>query len=923
MAGSRIAGITIEINGNTTKLQDSLKDVNKSLKQTQSDLRDVNKLLKLDPKNTELLQQKQGLLSKAIADTKTKLEQEKEALEQLKKSDATGKTKEQQERLTREIIETEKSLEKLESEYKEFGKTGTAANKSVKDTLTEVGSNLKSAGDKMKNVGTTLSTHVTAPILGIGTASMAAFNKVDSALDIVTTKTGATGKALEDLHNTVREIGRTSPFDFEAIGTAVGEVNTRFGTTGEKLEDLSRQFLKFAKVNSVDVNESIDSVQKAMDAFGLSADEAGAFLDTLNKVGQDTGVNVLNLASSLTTNATALQGMGMNAADAATLLGELEKSGVDASAVMTGFSKVQQKAMKEGITMQDAFRKALSSSQGAIDYFGAKAGPKLYNAFKNGTLSADMFTGGVHNLNDALGNLDTTYENTKSIQDGLAEAMNNLQDTGYELGKTIGEVLGPVLKELNEILKSFNEWFRSLDDETRQMIVKCAAIIAAVGPVIVVLGSVVSAIGSIVGGIGSLIGFGGKAVAFFTSTSAAASGTAAATTAATTATTGMSAALAGISSVALPAVAALGGVSAAVYQVGKHWDELKTTFQVFADYMHANINMVVNLCKMWALQAKQYFQQAAQNIISATQQGMNDFKERFANGLSVAKSTVQIFGTSARALINETMSNISSRVSGAMTNVKNSIQTGFNSAVSTVSSSMSSLKTTIQNGFSSAVQSAQSNMNSFRDNLSSAWSSIKSNTSGAIENIKGSITSNFASAMDTAKSKMSALQSSSQSIWSSISNSISSAINSIKQAVSNTVLKFGSVVIPTFSWSGKNDASKGTTASMNVGSKTVNYASAMMGGVILDNPTIFGMMNNSMLRAGEAGSEVVVGTNSLMSMIRQNTNNTALVAEVGAIKAILANYIPAIADSDVVLDTGKLVGALTPSINRSLGLKMR
>jgi phage-related protein len=258
-----------------------------------------------------------------------------------------------------------------------------------------------------------------------------------------------------------------------------------------------------------------------------------------------------------------------------------------------------------------------------------------------------------------------------------------------------------------------------------------------------------------------------------------------------------------------------------------------------------------------------------------------------------------------------------------MTNVKNSIQTGFNSAVSTVSSSMSSLKTTIQNGFSSAVQSAQSNMNSFRDNLSSAWSSIKSNTSGAIENIKGSITSNFASAMDTAKSKMSALQSSSQSIWSSISNSISSAINSIKQAVSNTVLKFGSVVIPTFSWSGKNDSTKGTTASMNVGSKTVNYASAMMDGVILDNPTIFGMMNNSMLRAGEAGSEVVVGTNSLMSMIRQNMNNTALVNEVGAIKAILANYIPAIADSDVVLDTGKLVGALTPSINRSLGLKMR
>jgi phage-related minor tail protein len=120
MAGSRIAGITIEIGGNTTKLQDSLKDVNKSLKETYSQLRDVNKLLKLDPKNTELLRQKQELLSKAIADTKTKLDKEKQALEQLKNSDGAEKTKQQQEALTREIIATEQQLESLEKEYKEF-----------------------------------------------------------------------------------------------------------------------------------------------------------------------------------------------------------------------------------------------------------------------------------------------------------------------------------------------------------------------------------------------------------------------------------------------------------------------------------------------------------------------------------------------------------------------------------------------------------------------------------------------------------------------------------------------------------------------------------------------------------------------------------------------------------------------------------
>ena len=62
MAGSRIKGITVEIGGDTTKLQTALKGVNSEIKNTQSQLKDVEKLLKLDPGNTELLAQKQKLL---------------------------------------------------------------------------------------------------------------------------------------------------------------------------------------------------------------------------------------------------------------------------------------------------------------------------------------------------------------------------------------------------------------------------------------------------------------------------------------------------------------------------------------------------------------------------------------------------------------------------------------------------------------------------------------------------------------------------------------------------------------------------------------------------------------------------------------------------------------------------------------------
>ena len=67
---NRIAGITVEIGGDTTKLSTALKSVNSEIKSTQSQLRDVNKLLKLDPGNTELITQKHKLLAQAVSETK-------------------------------------------------------------------------------------------------------------------------------------------------------------------------------------------------------------------------------------------------------------------------------------------------------------------------------------------------------------------------------------------------------------------------------------------------------------------------------------------------------------------------------------------------------------------------------------------------------------------------------------------------------------------------------------------------------------------------------------------------------------------------------------------------------------------------------------------------------------------------------------
>lgn len=115
---SRIKGITIEIGGDTTDLQKSLKQVDSALKNTETQLKDVNKLLKLDPGNTELLRQKQTLLGQAVNDSKKRLEELNNALKQMESAPDADKTIEQQNALKREIIETEHSLEDYEEQLR-------------------------------------------------------------------------------------------------------------------------------------------------------------------------------------------------------------------------------------------------------------------------------------------------------------------------------------------------------------------------------------------------------------------------------------------------------------------------------------------------------------------------------------------------------------------------------------------------------------------------------------------------------------------------------------------------------------------------------------------------------------------------------------------------------------------------------------
>lgn len=377
-------------------------------------------------------------------------------------------------------------------------------------TLEDYSKKVQGFSDKTGQIGSSLNKNVTAPVAAAAGGVMAAWSQVDEGMDIIVQKTGATGDALEGMQNSARNIAKSIPTDFETAGSAVGEVNTRFHLTGKELEDLSTKFVEFSSLNDTDVSSSIDSVQKALEAFGLGAEDAGAMLDTMNKVGQDTGISMDSLSQLMVTNVASLKELGMSAADAATFLGQCETSGVDTSAVMTGLKKALTNASGEGKTMKEALSElqntmlnaetSADAYNAAVDLFGSKAGPTLAEFCKDGKLNFEDLGA---SLDDNLESVENTFNATLDPADQFKVTLNQLKDAGFDVGNALGPVLAECLQVATPILKDLIESWNSLSPETQEMIIKCALLAAALGPVF-------SIVSKVSGGISSVISVGAK-----------------------------------------------------------------------------------------------------------------------------------------------------------------------------------------------------------------------------------------------------------------------------------------------------------------------------------------------------------------------------------------------------------------------------
>lgn len=163
MANNKIKGLTVEIGGDTTKLGKALESVNKKSGDLSSELSEINRQLKFDPKNTELLAQKQKVLEDAVSATAEKLDTLKEAEKQVQAQFARGEVTEEQVRaLKREIIATEGKMESYKKAAKEAA-----------DAVENLGEETEDTSDKMAGALTTGLKGVAAGFAAVATAATA------------------------------------------------------------------------------------------------------------------------------------------------------------------------------------------------------------------------------------------------------------------------------------------------------------------------------------------------------------------------------------------------------------------------------------------------------------------------------------------------------------------------------------------------------------------------------------------------------------------------------------------------------------------------------------------------------------------------------------------------------------------------------
>lgn len=294
---TKVKGITIELSADASGIETALKDINKELSSTQKQLSSVNKSLKLDPGNTELLEQKQKTLAKAVEETTKKIEALKSAQANLKESGA-GAGNSQYDALTREISDTTVKLSQLKKEQSETStelSRAQASSSAFAQGLQTVGSAASVVAEKTRMVSA-------AAAAALGAMAALAYNSAQTADEWLTLaqQTGLSTDAIQKFAYAAERIDVPLPTITQSVTNLKKHLDDTSGIwdqIGVKVRDQSGQYRNIEDIFN-DTVRALGNIENeterdtvAMKLFGKSANELAGLIDDggkkLRSLGQE------------------------------------------------------------------------------------------------------------------------------------------------------------------------------------------------------------------------------------------------------------------------------------------------------------------------------------------------------------------------------------------------------------------------------------------------------------------------------------------------------------------------------------------------------------------------------------------------------------------------------------------------------------
>lgn len=505
--GNKVKGITIEFNGETTKLGRAVNEINKKTRDLDSQLKSVDKALKFNPSNTELLAQKQTLLGRKVEETKNKLTALKEAQAQLDDDPAVDKTSQDYMELRREIIETESKLKHFEKQLRDLG--------NVK--LTALGTEMKQIGSKMQNAGKQVSMYVTAPLVGAGTVAVKKFAEVDKTMQL-TNATMKNSQAQADLLNeAMKKAAANSTYGMDEAATATLNF-ARAGLTAEEAADALAPAMNLAAGEGGNLEVVSSGLVATINGFGDSFDKAGKYADVFANACNNSALDIDSLSEAMSVAAPIFSAAGYSVNDAALYMGVMANNGIEASvaanALKTGMARLVEPS-KQGAEWMDNLGISITNADGTMKD-SVQVQSELHDAFSTLSESEQVAAASaifgknqmsnwlalintapkdVETLNTQLGETGTTSEMAEKMMGGFGGSLEKIKSSLDVAATSLGEALAPMIAKAAEWIQKLVDWFNNLSPSAQRVIGVVMAITAAIGPLLVVSGILLSSIG--------------------------------------------------------------------------------------------------------------------------------------------------------------------------------------------------------------------------------------------------------------------------------------------------------------------------------------------------------------------------------------------------------------------------------------------